>query len=724
MKEYISFKKYYKDTITDYHKLSQEEVVELYIKDKEEKEEKFKNSTYNLLREEKEEQIKAVEEELKVLKETLNNDYLSIFNQDRKKEIKEQIEIKNLELQFLKIRANYYEVPKLNYLMTASSLNSLTKGNKRLRTFPSRETRNKIVNGNLDLAFYLASKYYHKQENELPLDDLVQIANRALISAAAYYVPSNRATFRTYARKCIENQLKTAVFDRKKKKKPVHKPKTFFEDERAKITYVKMFLENYKLESKSGNKYYSVEREIPTSLLLYRFREEIRGYNKDKKIRCENNKMYPSFSRPRNDGALIMQYNKILYRIRSILKTSKISVLITEEDRMLASLYNNYKNVLPSLETINELIYIIDCYLTKLDLVEEYLKAEKDFTLINEGIAPNDDEILQQINSNINAFNNERRRYIKTELKDVKEKYYSSYWDIPDYKRFDNYYSIYKELYNVDFLLTEYSWNKEDLKSRQDEIEEIEDDFEYEVDSAIEEITNLITEITISSCTKIYLKPSKNIFQLYEWIEYPEENPNDVDIYTKEEAIKILEERIEQLNSMDEEEYVSMVLEERKNNALKLLNETNEPIIKHNKEIAQVDDRRNYYKNPKKKRKEHELKQASEAVQLLYMDDEDLFFLMNNQNRKDRYHHTVDIPVEDEVCSNLFLHDYYEALEELPSLEKEVLIRYYDQDGRHSTKAKDIAEELNITEKKVYALKDRGLSRLRKNKKMQSYLEY
>lgn len=79
------------------------------------------------------------------------------------------------------------------------------------RKYPSDEIRNKIVCGTLGIAKYWASVYYHKTDNTIPYDDLLQIAREALISAAYYYVPNVVAKFTTYARRCIENKLKKEI---------------------------------------------------------------------------------------------------------------------------------------------------------------------------------------------------------------------------------------------------------------------------------------------------------------------------------------------------------------------------------------------------------------------------------------------------------------------------------------------------------------------------------
>jgi RNA polymerase sigma factor (sigma-70 family) len=115
--------------------------------------------------------------------------------------------------------------------------------------------------------------------------------------------------------------------------------------------------------------------------------------------------------------------------------------------------------------------------------------------------------------------------------------------------------------------------------------------------------------------------------------------------------------------------------------------------------------------------------ETKKDVELLYGDDKELFVLMNSGRSKNRWGHFADYSVEDEVLINIFLEEYYEALSKLPEQEQQVLLKYYDENGIHSVKTKDIGLELNITESKVYTLKAKALKKLSRNPRLKSYKE-
>ncbi len=87
------------------------------------------------------------------------------------------------------------------------------------RVFPSYELQLKVIEANLYLCEIYANKYYDKLNGKVPYDDLFQTAYLGLHSAARYYIPSDIATFNTYASKCIENRIDKEYIHKKKRKK-------------------------------------------------------------------------------------------------------------------------------------------------------------------------------------------------------------------------------------------------------------------------------------------------------------------------------------------------------------------------------------------------------------------------------------------------------------------------------------------------------------------------
>ena len=117
--------------------------------------------------------------------------------------------------------------------------------------------------------------------------------------------------------------------------------------------------------------------------------------------------------------------------------------------------------------------------------------------------------------------------------------------------------------------------------------------------------------------------------------------------------------------------------------------------------------------------KEQDVIKTKNDIELLYGEDLELFILLNGINTQK----TCDLTVEEEVFNNLFMSDYYKELENLTKLEREVLLKYYDENGQHSVTAKEISSELGITVDKVYKVRTRALKKLQNSKIMQSYLE-
>ena len=106
-----------------------------------------------------------------------------------------------------------------------------------------------------------------------------------------------------------------------------------------------------------------------------------------------------------------------------------------------------------------------------------------------------------------------------------------------------------------------------------------------------------------------------------------------------------------------------------------------------------------------------------ENIDILYSDDDSIFDYDRNSNRQ------VALSVEDEALQSVFLNDYYNALLELPEIQECVLKLYFDENGERGKRASEIANELGISESRVYKEKDKALKKLRTNPKMISYYE-
>jgi len=618
-------------------------------------------------------------------------------------------EIKELEQEAAKFKNTYRTFAR-------KFSNYTRKYVRRDRKYPSDELRNKIVLGTIGIAKYWAKVYFYKTENTIPFDDLFQIASQALVSAAHYYIPSERATFSTYARRCIENKLKQEVYNKRKSKKLPYNPKDFFKKERDRIKYITLFLNVLRTKSRSGLMLYYSEKYIErTSVILNRFREQIRDHNREMKLRNELDRLLPSFGGKRTKERL----DEIVERIIKMLNESKLRTLVTDEDRNIASLYVNYQNIPLEKQEIYELIYYLECYKKKLDLIESYLTVEQDFMEKNAGITPSDEEMLALLNKEVKSRNSERYSLRRNGLFNKGHVPYHYFYD---------YYNVYKDTYDVDPFISDEEYDRGEYKSKEKERDEILSQLEDDCDELSDILMNMIDEIEDSDALKVVLCFSDNPFQIYEdWEVYEEgKDYTDGDVFDKEKAIERLYEITASLSSIDNldsekvEEYLNEELKTRKDDVNAYLLEKNAPIIVQNQEIAELNDKLSRGSKYEKRFTMDQVNRTQKDIELLYEDDPDFFMLMY-MDKKRRSSRSVDIPLEDEVINNLFLEDYYVALDELSEIEKQVLLSYYDINGIHSKTAKEIGSELSISERQVYNVKTRALRKLSQNRKLQEY---
>lgn len=590
--------------------LTQEEIEELYAS------EGIENISIKEQLTELKYKIERKKDELPSAENRLLNVVLG-YKQNEEEEILIKREIEKLEKRY-----DYLESRQSYYYKFSQATRGRTFSE---RTFPSRELRNKIVEGTLGLAKYWASIYYKKDENTYSFDDLFQIACEALISAAHYYIPNDNAKFSTYASKCIENKLKNVVFKKKKKKRKVQ---NFFQKEKDFVKYVEMFLQ---VTSTTYEKY-----------ILSDFRKSLNEFNRNLRYLGEYKRLLPSFSY--NVYKIEEKMESIVNYIIRGLKYSKLNLLITDEDRELVNLLLNFQNTLKDEMYSKELSIYLGYYIRKLELVEEYLKIEKKLQSDNDGITPTKEEILEEFNRRIKEINQEKYKLRQNGFYSEEEK---------DYEEPENFYFTYYNEFNVDPFISnkQYEWNG--ISSKAKERHDI----------------------------------------LYEYV------------YSDLES---------------ESEYLARVLNERRKHVNSLVNEANKEVYEYNRKIQEERDKFADGPGYKKYLNDSDISKIQQDVELLYGSDDELFELLKSGKDSRRQ---IKMTLEEEVLNNLFLSDYYSELELLPKLEREVLLRYFDENGQHSMTAKSIGKELEITSAKVYKLKDSGLKRLSKSKKLQAYYE-
>ena len=705
-------------------------------------------------------------------------------------------EIATLEDKLQKIKVKYK-----NY---GHKLFITTRGyTPRDRTFPSIELRNKIVCGCLGFAKYWAKVYYYKPENTTHFDDLLQIAYMALMSSAHYYIPNEKAKFTTYARRCIENKLKHEVYSKRKMKKRPYMAENFFDEEKVRLRYAKMFAETLKYKGYSGS-VWSDYKETSTRSMLEKLRRRLLDFNREIRLTGETYKLLPSYSNEHVKNDTITLITETTGRIVDILKQSKLPLLIDDEDRYFANLITNYENKSHDVSEIFELIFFLDTYIMKIEAIELYLEVEKELTDKNGGITPTDDEIFEAINLKIESKNKEKiklkkngfynfnpnKRYSRLSEKTVENSFetieklleevkvsdsekivlYLSYnpliafdsWEaykegmqyrackiyskdialkklkatynsIPSWETIqsmlftslDNYYDVYMSFYSVDPFISPEDYERDGLISKQKEYDDISNSYD-EAESLLNTINIIIEEIESSDADKIILLT--NDYSIYtSWKAFiPSDDilPWEDNSISKEEALNelyLMHNNLLLVPTLSKEEFLQLILKQRKDKVNAYLKETNASKLEHNKKIATNRAKCHEGHKPQKPLKESEFARVQSDINLLYENDNELMILLTSG--RGNWSHTMPQSTEEEALNNVFLQDYYQALENLPELEREVLKRYFDENGIHSMRAKEIGAELDITEKKVYQVKTKALKLLSKNHKLQGYNE-
>lgn len=549
------------------------------------------------------------------------------------------------------------------------------------------------------------------ENNKLTFDELVQYGMEALISAAHYYVPGGNAKFETYASKCIRNKMLRMMSDSKRMKKRNGRAKDFFERERLKIKEIELLLKVEKTKPQYGKGYMPSTEE---HLIVQRLNKQILQYNKDKAKRMEYNlKLRKVYGKT---------LDEIFERYRELFRSSKLNSLISDEDRRDIEAYLAYKNYSGVELSYFRSQYYLELYKYKLDLLEKYIKAENE--LLKRGEEARLEDVFGIINGEIKKTNKKISELKKKDFFDKFEK-----GEFP-YKLLRSFYEEYLEIFGVNlFGNDEYDDNTR-LFEKECIISEYEDICE-ECDDYIDELSQIGTEEVY-----VYLDKDEQIVQVEPYIPFADlsdwerKNYSDEDEYyfdqgfgeleklyriSREKLIEQLTRKLDELGS--EDDYVKKVLKERANIVDESLAEKNRPIIEENMRIKELEDLYNLGRKYRKYLKERDLRNLQENINLLYDDDPELVDLLlekdKSRNRR--------LSVEEEVFNNLFLEDYYEALNDLDDLQREILELYYDENGCSPLTLKEVADVLGISISKVKTEKAKDLKKLRKNEKSLSY---
>lgn len=640
--------------------------------------------------------IAAIDAEIKRLRDEwyeLNQESREL--EDKKHEVYQEAKskINALEEKLAKIKVDYASVFKQLY----SSARGIIK---RKRKFPSLELRDKIVVGHLALARGLAAKYYIMCDKTVEFDDLHQTAYEALMSAAHYYIPSSRAKFKTYATRCIENKLKRAIGETKKKqKRRPTKPIEFIDEELRRTDYVMMLIDACRnVRGKDGNKYFTNHFDLKPVGVQYNLKKDLLSYNKEQRELGLTREQLPGFRVKKSE----VGFQEVLRIALSFMKESKMKVLISSEDLELASLVVANENHAYDVHEIYELLYIIELYQKKLKDVRLLLEVELELASSSDGITPSMEDMLNEVN-----------RHIAAENKGIYKAKHSS--KRVSYESLHSYYEIYYDLWGIDFLAQgEYANN------RAKEIKDLEDDFEYKQKDALLCYRCLIEDISTSSEEEVCLyRHSDDDDGDYPFLETWDDDSwesQEERVFSKEDAIAFVKGLIEELENFTKKSYVDKVLKGRKQETLDELNRLNADVIEKNRAKESTIRQQRATRYMRYWTLEN-VWAASGWLSALYESGIAFSYLDPSNSVKPIQ------SVEDTAIGNIFMKDYLSALDSLPPLQRDVMSLYYDENGTHGTNAREIAEKLGIPEKTVYSEKDKALRLLRKNKVLKGYLE-
>ena len=478
-----------------------------------------------------------------------------------------------------------------------------------VKKYPSNNLRNKVFLGTVSLVNLYAKYYYFKYEYKFEFDELFQIAALSLLSATKYYVPNGKATFRTYASRCIETSLNKFV---KKKKYQ----KRYVTEEKQQLNFINLFLDSL----------YNNEIEFSNYPNISSLNATIKQFNQEMLNLGYSNKLLKKIKF--DDSSL----DNMIKEFNQFLNASGLAILIDNTDREMVSLISKDKKIPKYMLKHWTLKQYIDLYLQRLDDINLYLKVEQ--RLRKDSIIPQNEDILKEMNQEVYNYNKIVYYYINNNE------------DIPTFLDVTNFYYEYLDYYNVDFL----DGNGE---SRQYEIKEIR---------------------------------------------------NEIKSHYK---------------NLTKDEIEDLVKEELKKRATFISNkvrEINDSIIEYNRSIEL---NKNIYFNKKYKRKYTISDIAKICENICKLTSENKLFL----NSQKTYSFIPDLSLEEQAENNFFLKDYYSSLKDLPEDLKNIMLLWFDNEGKHNYSAKEISNFLNINEKQVYNKKDKALKLLSKNQTLRHYLD-
>lgn len=486
--------------------------------------------------------------------------------------------------------------------------------------------------------------------------------------------------------------MKREYFKKKRKKKNT------ITDEKINTEYATMYYDSLLCSNYFNGRQYSIRY----SGMLGRLNKKIRQYND----------IFLNLGHPErvkitvSDKKASRSLESILNIILNLVQTGKINMIISDTERSMLDQASDYLKLEKETKKAWLIVEYFKLYQKKLMDIELYLQIEKELMDKSDGVVPTREEIIKALNKKVKNFNSKLYSYRND--RDL----------IPYLKSRKSYLQAYEEEMGVCILT-----DPEEADSRAKEKEKISSSWE----NLLNYYDDVWNDLEMIECEyededeDVYVYYSEQEDRDYLGVKFKKivisEDPLEGEKIPVSEALKIIEEKIEELEN-NEEGFIKEELKRRKNIVNEALEIYNKSIFEYNRSV--IDDIEVAMEGRyRKKYNESYVKEIESSINILYSDDEKFLELIDEQQSKKIGRKTL----EEEVCDNEFLRVYYEALEELTPLQREILLKSYDEEGNRSYQVSEIAESLGINKSEVKKEKEKAKRKLRKNQKLKSFIE-
>ena len=336
-----------------------------------------------------EQKIKKLEKEIKSLFPTAEERLReSIFGNWEDVKRKRKANEKQAEILEEKLKKYKSWVEKKRIIDTGYGLDNS-------RRFPSLELQNKVVEEYLYLCDIYAKKYFIEYRRLIEYNEIYQTAALGLIYAAKYYIPSDIATFETYASRCIENTIVRTYNKNNQKVKS-----TTYEEVLIKSYILCKYIDLMKVRRRYLYED-SLTKSINAALSLSKLQKHC---IKTRNIKLKSNEDFT--------------WKMVTLLYNSILKKTKFSKIISSEERNTISLELTQTKLSEKNKDYETLKLYIKNYMRKLSNLMIYDKVCKEITNGNNFIT--DELIIEKANEFISDTNkkyNKLKKLIETNQK-------------------------------------------------------------------------------------------------------------------------------------------------------------------------------------------------------------------------------------------------------------------------------------------------------------------